>query len=75
MTNEEMAKALRVAGYHVSAPVFVGSAEEAVRTNKLIDANGFERPPGANSKTGEYSTAQMLHDEIFGGDPNQPLFD
>lgn len=34
-----------------------------------------ERPPGINPKTGEYSTAQMLYDEMYGGDTSQPLFD
>lgn len=34
-----------------------------------------ERNPGTDPKTGEYSTAQMLHDEIYGGDTSRPLFD
>lgn len=34
-----------------------------------------KRPPGIDPKTGEYSTAQMMHDEFFGGDTSQPLFD
>ena len=50
--------------------------EDAAREqNKLLDANGRERMPGADQKTGKYSTAQMLHDEFYGGDPSQPLDD
>lgn len=33
------------------------------------------RMPGIDPKTGEYSTAQMLMDEAYGGDTSQPLFD
>lgn len=75
MTHEEMAAELRKAGYSVSAPRFIGSGEDAVKTNTLIDASGYERAPGTDPKTGEYSTTQMLHDEIYGGDTGQPLFD
>lgn len=34
-----------------------------------------ERMPGIDPKTGQYSTAQMLHDEMTMGDTSQPLFD
>jgi hypothetical protein len=44
------------------------------KDNELLDENGEPRLPGHNSK-GEYSTAQMLWDEIYGGDTSQPLFD
>lgn len=57
---------------------------EADEIERLLEQARIERPvvtglpnnriPGHNSK-GEYSTAQMLHDEIFGGDTTQPLFD
>lgn len=78
MTNpkhEGMARELREAGWSVSPPVFVGSSEDARRKNTLIDRKGFERMPGTDPVTGEYSTAQMLRDEMYGGDPSQPLFD
>lgn len=35
----------------------------------------LERPPGHAPNTGEYSTAQMMLDEMSGGDTSQPLFD
>lgn len=43
--------------------------------NQLRDDAGRERTPGHDPKTGKYSTAQMLRDEMSGGDPSQPLFD
>lgn len=33
------------------------------------------RAPGTDPKTGEYSTAQMMLDEMTMGDTSQPLFD
>jgi hypothetical protein len=56
-------------------PEFVGTSEQAAQKNKLADARGGERMPGIDPKTGEYSTTQMMHDEFFGGDTGQPLFD
>lgn len=44
-------------------------------TGRLVDAEGKPRSPGDDPKTGEYSTAQMLRDEMYGGDTSQPLFD
>ena len=44
-------------------------------TNALVMADGSPRSPGQDPKTGEYSTAQMLFDELYGGDTDQPLFD
>lgn len=43
--------------------------------NTLRDAKGRQRAPGHDPKTGRYSTAQMMADEMFGGDPSLPLFD
>lgn len=43
--------------------------------NVLRDARGHERIPGHDPKTGKYSTAQMMADEMFGGDTSRPLFD
>lgn len=43
-------------------------------TPKPIDGPEM-RPPGIDPKTGEYSTAQMLRDEMEMGDTTQPLFD
>lgn len=34
-----------------------------------------DRMPGIDPKTGEYSTAQMMIDEMTMGDTSQPLFD
>jgi len=45
------------------------------KTNELVFENGRPRPPGIDPKTGEYSTAQMLFDETYGGDTSQPLDD
>jgi len=45
------------------------------QTNALVSANGKPRPPGIDPDTGEYSTAQMLFDESYGGDTSQPLDD
>lgn len=33
------------------------------------------RAPGIDPKTGKYSTAQMMIDEMTMGDTSQPLFD
>lgn len=33
------------------------------------------RAPGTDPKTGQYSTLQMMLDEMTGGDTSQPLFD
>lgn len=45
------------------------------KTNDLVFADGSPRPPGIDPDTREYSTAQMLFDEIYGGDTDQPMFD
>lgn len=45
------------------------------KTGKLVDWDGEPRQPGIDPETGEYSTAQMMFDEIYGGDTSQPLFD
>lgn len=45
------------------------------KTGALIYPDGKPREPGIDPKTGEYSTAQMLFDETYGGDTSQPLFD
>lgn len=45
------------------------------KTNALIFEDGGPRDPGIDPATGEYSTAQMLFDEMYGGDTSQPLFD
>jgi hypothetical protein len=42
--------------------------------NLLYDEEGNIRAPGYD-KNGNYSTAQMMQDEFFGGDTSQPLFD
>jgi hypothetical protein len=34
-----------------------------------------DRAPGIDPKTGEYSTVQMLYDELTMGDTSKPLFD
>lgn len=44
-------------------------------TNELVFANGKPRPPGIDPITREYSTEQMLFDEMFGGNTSQPLDD
>lgn len=45
------------------------------KTNALIFADGTPRRPGVDPDTREYSTAQMMFDEVHGGDTSQPLFD
>jgi hypothetical protein len=45
------------------------------KTNALVYEDGRPRNPGTDPATGEYSTAQMMFDEINGGDTSQPLFD
>ena len=45
------------------------------KTNALIFEDGRPRSPGIDPVTGEYSTAQMMFDELYGGDTNEPLFD
>lgn len=45
------------------------------KTNVLIFEDGSPRPPGIDPETKEYSTSQMLFDEMYGGDTSQPLFD
>jgi hypothetical protein len=45
------------------------------KTNALVFEDGRPRNPGIDPKTGEYSTAQMLFDEVHGGDTAQPLDD
>lgn len=44
-------------------------------TNELVFKDGTPRDPGIDPETREYSTAQMLFDEMYGGDTSQPLFD
>jgi hypothetical protein len=45
------------------------------KTNALVFKDGSARAPGIDPETKEYSTAQMLFDEIHGGDTSEPLFD
>lgn len=45
------------------------------KTGRLIMKDGSPRSPGIDPKTGKYSTAQMMFDELYGGDPSEPLFD
>lgn len=45
------------------------------KTNALVFADGTQRSPGIDPDTKEYSTAQMMFDEEYGGDTAQPLFD
>ncbi len=45
------------------------------KTNELVYEDGSSRPPGVNPVTHEYDTAQMLFDEMYGGDTSQPLDD
>lgn len=45
------------------------------KTNALVFKDGRPRSPGTDPQTGEYSTAQMMFDEMCGGDTSQPLFD
>ena len=45
------------------------------KTNALVFADGSPRAPGIDPQTKEYSTAQMLFDEMHGGDTSEPLFD
>lgn len=45
------------------------------KTNALVFEDGTPRQPGIDPKTREYSTAQMMFDEMQGGDTSQPLFD
>jgi hypothetical protein len=45
------------------------------KTNELVFADGKPRPPGIDPETREYSTAQMMFDEMCGGDTSEPLFD
>lgn len=51
--------------------------EEATRAAVAEAAASQPQPrmPGIDPATGEYSTAQMLHDEFYGGDTSLPLFD
>ncbi len=44
-------------------------------TNALEFEDGTPREPGIDPETREYSTAQMMFDEMYGGDTSQPLFD
>lgn len=44
-------------------------------TGRLVDKNGKDRSPGDHPDTGQYDTAQMVRDEMYGGDTSQPLFD
>lgn len=54
-----------------------GSPIEKVTARILSRLHGetLPRAPGIDPKTREYSTAQMMRDEMFGGDTSQPLFD
>ena len=45
------------------------------KTNALVFKDGSPRIPGTDPETREYSTAQMMFDEMYGGDTSQPLFD
>lgn len=45
------------------------------KTNALVFEDGKPRQPGIDPRTGQYSTAQMMFDEMHGGDTSQPLFD
>lgn len=45
------------------------------KTNALVFEDGTPRAPGIDPETREYSTAQMMFDEMYGGDTSQPLFD
>ncbi len=45
------------------------------KTNALVFKDGSPRQPGIDPETKEYSTAQMLFDEMYGGDTSEPLFD
>lgn len=45
------------------------------KTNALTFKDGSPRSPGIDPTTKEYSTAQMMFDEMYGGDTTQPLFD
>jgi len=45
------------------------------RTNELVFEDGSPRQPGIDPATSQYSTAQMMFDEIHGGDTSEPLFD
>lgn len=51
------------------------SYHHACLSAHLKKLRGQERAPGTDQRTGEYSTAQMLLDEMSGGDTSQPLFD
>lgn len=42
--------------------------------NKLFFPDGRERSPGTD-ETGEYSTAQMIYDDAFGGNTEELLYD
>lgn len=44
-------------------------------TGALVYEDGTPRSPGVHPVTREYSTAQMLFDEMYGGDTRQPLTD
>lgn len=52
-------------------------AVEKARPDLLptLDKIAAKRMPGIDPKTGEYSTLQMMLDEMSGGDTSQPLFD
>lgn len=45
------------------------------KTNNLIFEDGSPRSPGLDPETREYSTAQMMFDEMCGGNTSEPLFD
>jgi len=45
------------------------------KTNALVFDDGSPRVPGIDPETRRYSTAQMLFDELHGGDTSEPLFD
>lgn len=45
------------------------------KTNALVFEDGATRSPGIDPETREYSTAQMMFDECYGGDTSEPLFD
>lgn len=70
MTPEEYA-AMPIIGWHEVCRDVDGFGGVGIR----FLGEQQERMPGIDPKTGKYSTAQMMLDEMTMGDTSQPLFD
>lgn len=61
-------------GYHQGVFDFSVLKERSLAHMATV-TKAKERAPGTDPRTGEYSTAQMMLDEMTMGDTSQPLFD